>query len=326
MFGGINVMVFCPNCGSQVPDGLSFCEDCKASIPTRTQVTMLAPNVQAFKTKTTTFEYPFPSTPGKSAFTAPLTHCPLCSHQLVNAACPHCGWKAPHGSVQASLPAATTAARPEAAIEMVEKKPQIFTVREIADIFLAWLIIFLGFTARLILIEPKKTIEIITLETAIIILAIFGAWFLFEKLASRYYHLYTEFKFDGNRAAFAFFVSFIFIGIPPGHNKYKVHVTHPPKVADIPKIQSLCLGTLLIWGIFIQMGLIILGAEFLLLIRLEELLYIPFIIALTVGINLLPFYGTPGYLIKSSNILFYVLLFSVVIILFFTSFNYIVHF
>jgi hypothetical protein len=269
----------CPNCNSEVLPGLSFCEECNSPMPKNA-----ATPSPSYSNTTMNYEMgsnvPSPS-PFPSNQTETQTH---------------------------TFPDGTKQETPkQGIIEVVANKPKMFVLKEIRGIILAWTIVILGFSGRKIFLTRNPNILAILVGTALAIFLIFGVWLILDKIASRFYRIYTEFSFDGNRAFLSFVASFIFIGIPPLHPKYRVWMKKPPKVQDIPKIQLITFGGLLIWAYLILNYFYFIGDTSIFLNNeyLIYFLYIPFILGLSIGINLLPFRGTPGWLIYSWNKVMY---------------------
>ena len=256
--------------------------------------------------------------------------CPQCHNQPISPmGCQKCGWKPNKVIIQARKPDGTV---PKGGnIELVSEKPKTFRLKEIRDILLAWAVVYIGFSIqRFVILYLTFSSDITTIfesgffiQTFLFILAIFGPWFILEKIVSRYFHLYTEFNFDSNRAVFSFIAALIFFGIPPGYNSYKVHISHPPKGSDIPKIQMFVFTGLLVWGI-IMLSIIVSILQVYsinspIILFMEE---IPFFLAISVGFNLIPFEGSAGWLIYRFSRPSYLALIGMTILIGIISFSY----
>ena len=308
-------MVYCPKCGASAIDGLAFCEECNAPFP-RTLTSTSAASVKYNGSQNTTLRPEISSQPAaKSPISPPAPTpliCPVCRSKATSLGCQNCGWKPEPTAFQQRQPTG------QSLLEVVARKPALLNIREILNLLLAWGIIFLGFGLRRVMFRYDSDITSILIETGLFIVVIFGVWFLLDKVSCRYFRLYTEFRFDASRALFAFIASIIFIGIPPGYNKYRVVASKPPKVTDIPKIQTFVLGGLLVWGVVLLTSNFWIK-DYYVAYHLETLFLVPFVIALSVGVNLLPFYGSPGSLVFASSKVAYYSLAALTALLFFTS-------
>ena len=253
---GVLIVPYCPNCGSEIDEGLSFCENCNTRLPkgffSKTDDNKLNSNQSFFNVPPVSKQV----TNVQNQTFQQTMQCPQCHNQPISPmGCQKCGWKPNKVIIQARKPVGSV---PKGGnIELVSEKPTTFRLKEIRDILLAWAVVYIGFSIqRFVILYLTFSSDITTIfesgffiQTFLFILAIFGPWLILEKIVSRYIHLYTEIKFDSNRAVFSFIAALIFIGIPPGYNSYKVHISHPPKGSDIPKIQMFVFTGLLVWGI-----------------------------------------------------------------------------
>ena len=327
---GVLIVLYCPNCGSEIHEGLSFCENCNTRLPkdlfSKTQSNIQNSN-QSFG------NLPFvskQSTNGQNQVFQQTIQCPQCHYQPVSPmGCPKCGWKPNKVVIQARKPDGTV---PKGGnIELVSEEPRMIRVKEIRDVLLSWSVIYLGFTLqRFIYLYLLSGLDIAAIfqsgfyiQTFIFIIAIFGPWFILEKFVSRYFHLYTEFNFDSSRAIFSFLAALIFFGIPPGYNSYKVHISHPPKGSDIPKIQMFVFTGLLLWG-FIMLSFIVYIVQ-IYNIQDPNVIFIesiPFFLAVSVGFNLIPFEGSAGWLIYRFSRPSYIALICMTVLMILISFNF----
>lgn len=165
-------------------------------------------------------------------------------------------------------------------VEFVNVRPKFFVFKELKEIFLAYLVIYIGFISRRLFFSEIKLLDAI-FETVALIIGIFGAWLVLDKIVSYSYNLYPQFKFDSEKIMMSMLFSFIFIGFPPGYFKYKIWLKKLPKPNNIMKIQYISNLLLLIYG-YIWYFLL---TSF----DLPSIFnYFPFIIAISVGIGILP--------------------------------------
>ncbi len=165
-------------------------------------------------------------------------------------------------------------------VEFVNTRPRLLTFSEIKEIFLAYLVIYIGFISRRILISNIDLFHAI-FETVALILGIFGVWLLIDKIVAYRYNLYPQFKFDPDRIVMSMIFAFIFIGFPPGFFRYRIWVKKLPKPNNIMKIQFISNISLILYG-YIWLALLLNHS-------LPDIFYVfPFIIGISVGIGILP--------------------------------------
>lgn len=165
-------------------------------------------------------------------------------------------------------------------VEFVNTRPRLLTFSEIKEIFLAYLVIYIGFISRRILISSIDIFHAI-FETIALILGIFGVWLLIDKIVAYRYNLYPKFKFDPDRIVMSMIFAFIFIGFPPGFFRYRIWVKKLPKPNNIMKIQFISNFTLILYG-YIWLALLMNHS------LPDIFLFFPFIIGISVGIGILP--------------------------------------
>lgn len=167
-------------------------------------------------------------------------------------------------------------------IELVAKKPRFITFDELKNLFLAYSVIYFGFTLRRVLITGNIISSVF--ETSVILVAIFGIWFLIDKFVSYHYNYYPKFIYHPEKAFTSLIFSFIFIGFPPGRYVYRIFNQKLPLPRDILKVHYLTYFFLTMYG-WLWFYLI----TFNFIGNYKIFIIIPFIIAISIGIAILPF-------------------------------------
>ena len=184
-------------------------------------------------------------------------------------------------------------------VEFVNIKPKLLTISELKEIFLAYLVIYIGFILQRMFFHDVELTEAV-FETIALILGIFGVWLLIDKIVSYSYNLYPQFKFDPEKIIMSLIFAFIFIGFPPGFFRYRIWVKKLPKPNNIIKIQYISSLTLILYGYLLYI-----------LMAIHSLSYIfylfPFIIGISVGIGILPI-GNFKLILKWNKFLYIMLL------------------
>ena len=185
-------------------------------------------------------------------------------------------------------------------VEFVNTRPRLLTFAELREIFLAYLVIYIGFISRRILIGNIDIFDAI-FETIALILGIFGVWLLIDKIVAYRYNLYPRFKFDPDRIIMSMIFAFIFIGFPPAYFRYRIWVKKLPKPDNIMKIQYITNMSLILYG-YVWYALLINHS------LPDIFLFFPFIIGISVGIGILPV-GNNRLILGWNRNLYFLLLF-----------------
>ena len=165
-------------------------------------------------------------------------------------------------------------------VEFVNTRPKLLTFSEIKEVFLAYLVIYIGFISRRIFFSNIDIFDAV-FETIALILGIFGVWLLIDKFVSYWYNLYPQFKFDPDRIIMSMIFAFIFIGFPPSYFRYRIWVKKLPKPNNVMKIQYISNITLILYGYIWYFLLFTHSLP-------DIFLFFPFIIGISVGIGILP--------------------------------------
>ena len=192
-------------------------------------------------------------------------------------------------------------------VEFVNTRPRLLSISELKEIFLAYLVIYIGFISRRILIGNIDLIDAI-FETVALILGIFGVWLLIDKIVAYRYNLYPQFKFDPERIVMSMIFAFIFIGFPPAYFRYRIWVKKLPKPNNIMKIQYISNMTLILYG-YVWYALLINHS------LPDIFLFFPFIIGISVGIGILPVGNFKLILSWNKNLYILLLLLTFVLII-----------
>ena len=195
-------------------------------------------------------------------------------------------------------------------VEFVNIKPRLLTLSELKDVFLAYLVIYIGFISRRLILGNIELFDAI-FETVALILGIFGVWLIIDKLISYHYHLYPKFIYDPEKTLMSMIFAFFFIGFPPSYFRYRIWLKKLPKPNNIIKIQFLSNAILIAYGFFWYILLYLHSLP-------EIFLLFPFIIAISVAIGILPFGNFK--LILTWNRTLYIILIIATLILFIISF------
>ena len=192
-------------------------------------------------------------------------------------------------------------------VEFVNSRPKLLTFSELREVFLAYLVIYIGFILRR-LVVGNIDLNVAIFETIVLILGIFGVWLLIDKIVSYYYNLYPLFKFDPERTIMSMIFAFIFIGFPPGYFRYRIWLKRLPKPDNIMKIQFLTNFLLIIYGYFWFVMLFI--------HQLPDIFKLfPFIIGISVLIGILPIGNFKLILSWKKSLYFMLLLLTILLVI-----------
>lgn len=186
-------------------------------------------------------------------------------------------------------------------VQFSAEKPPFVTPRELQELGLAYFFIVVGFAARRFILAGDLLMSI--LEASILVLGIFGVWYLLDKAISYRFRLFSVFRFEPSRVPLAVLFSFIFVGFPPGYYRYVIWVKNPPVAKNILAIQFFSYAFLTTYG-FMVWALVMVHPP----LATTILAIFPLVISLSVGVGLLPLPRTPGRVLAKWNLRLYVLL------------------